>query len=329
MARNLELEEAILRENFSPEAFLVYGDWLTAQGDWRGELVEVQARLASSARGSRVLVQREKELLARHNAEWIPYDWRIKYGWSHGFIEGISVEDLAAPRGVGHALEKILARPEARFVRNLYVAGPNGEFATAPPVLAAARPPIRSIRAELQGLNNHAGELGDLSPLWTLKTLAHVRFVGASRGLVLGEIDAPALGSFTLQTPDGYTPDMTASIGAARWPLLNHLVLHRVTPADLFRMRPILAGTGAPALRHLDLEEANLDENILDEVARWPVLAQLESLIIEVRRLTEAGARAIVASADAFRKLALFRPHRAGGVELEASRILRAEGLVR
>jgi hypothetical protein len=330
-ARNLELEEAILRD-FSPESFLVYGDWLTAQGDWRGELVEVQARLATSARGSKVLLRREKELLARYEEEWgwrIPWRWRVTFEWRYGFIERIKGDDLP---NAAQVIESILAFPEARFAREIYLAGDeDADFRDVPAALAAAGAPIRSIRAELDwsGQEQIAGELGDLSPLWTLKTLEHLGLRGDARELVLGEIDAPNLNTFSLDTPAGIGPDVAAAIGRARWPRLSYLVIHRVRPDDLRHLRPILDGEGVPALRNLRLADANLDEGILAEVATWRALAQLETLTVEINRLTMAGANTILANAEVFRKLAAFKPHRDGGVDLDAYRILRVKGLVR
>jgi uncharacterized protein (TIGR02996 family) len=67
VAANEDLEAQIDASPDDPAAFLVYGDWLEAHGDPRGELVAVQAAQLS-ARGAELarLKARESELLATH-----------------------------------------------------------------------------------------------------------------------------------------------------------------------------------------------------------------------------------------------------------------------
>jgi uncharacterized protein (TIGR02996 family) len=52
------------------ERRLVYGDWLTERDDLRGELIHVQI-LRARGKSTAEKLQREKELLASHQAEWL------------------------------------------------------------------------------------------------------------------------------------------------------------------------------------------------------------------------------------------------------------------
>ena len=59
MTRNAQLETAIIARPGDPARYAVYGDWLQAQGDPRGELVSVQAALASTKDTKRFLELKE------------------------------------------------------------------------------------------------------------------------------------------------------------------------------------------------------------------------------------------------------------------------------
>ena len=61
-ARNPELESVVAASLDDPASYLVYADWLTSQGDPRGELIVVQHRL--SRQPDQALSARERELLA-------------------------------------------------------------------------------------------------------------------------------------------------------------------------------------------------------------------------------------------------------------------------
>jgi len=47
LVRNAAMEKLIAKAPDNPEGYLVYADWLEQQGDPRGELVNLQYRLAT------------------------------------------------------------------------------------------------------------------------------------------------------------------------------------------------------------------------------------------------------------------------------------------
>ncbi|MET9875100.1 STM4015 family protein [Actinacidiphila glaucinigra] len=63
------------------------------------------------------------------------------------------------------------------------------------------------------------------------------------------------------------------------------------TVADL---APILAGGRFPALRHLGLQDSELQDEIAAAVASAPVVAQLETLSLSMGTLTDTGAEALL-----------------------------------
>jgi uncharacterized protein (TIGR02996 family) len=116
-----------------------YADWLTEQGDPRGEFIQVQLALEEEKRGPgerKELQAREKELLDRHQREWLgelaPYlldqkdvdEWRLKRGegyrfaWARGWLDTVEVPMLRTgfARLLGQA-------PAARLLRRLAIEG--------------------------------------------------------------------------------------------------------------------------------------------------------------------------------------------------------------
>src|SRR5262249_8298558 len=67
-------EQAIVDDPEDRASYAAYGDWLDEQGDPRGEFIQVQLALEDSscqASHRRELLEREKELLAAHQDEWL------------------------------------------------------------------------------------------------------------------------------------------------------------------------------------------------------------------------------------------------------------------
>ncbi|MFT3710648.1 MAG: hypothetical protein QM817_23745 [Archangium sp.] len=111
------LEEG-LRENPDDwNAWLVYGDHLTAMGDVRGELIRLEHAHAMSFRDnarSRRLYGERRALEKPHEAAWrcgLPNDFEVEL--SHGFIRALRVpHDFAE---LLPTLREFLARPDSRF----------------------------------------------------------------------------------------------------------------------------------------------------------------------------------------------------------------------
>ena len=75
---------------------LIYADWLEERGDPRGEFIRVQCRLARMSAGDQrrpPLEQQERELLTRHQDEWLGSLRPLLAGWSfrRGFLDMVAV----------------------------------------------------------------------------------------------------------------------------------------------------------------------------------------------------------------------------------------------
>jgi len=93
--RNASMEKLIAKNPEDPTNYLVYGDWLTAEGDPRGELVTVQHAISQLSNADRkgakgkALLNREKSIL-KANADFTGTTSKlVKLGWRWGFIQSV------------------------------------------------------------------------------------------------------------------------------------------------------------------------------------------------------------------------------------------------
>ncbi|WP_030908820.1 STM4015 family protein [Streptosporangium amethystogenes] len=99
----------------------------------------------------------------------------------------------------------------------------------------------------------------------------------------------------------GLPPDVARAVGESEFPALEYLELWLgtedyggdTTVADL---AGILSGERLPALRHLGLQDSEIQDEVAAAVAAAPVVARLESLALSMGTLTDAGAEALMES---------------------------------
>ncbi|WP_026404958.1 STM4015 family protein [Actinomadura rifamycini] len=98
----------------------------------------------------------------------------------------------------------------------------------------------------------------------------------------------------------GLPAGVVRSVGASDLPNLEHLDLWLGTPdyggdASVDDLAPILSGERLPALRHLGLEDSEIQDEVAEAVASAPVVARLESLSLAMGTLSDRGAEALLA----------------------------------
>jgi uncharacterized protein (TIGR02996 family) len=140
-------EQAILNAPNEVSHYAAYADWLSEQGDPRGEFMAVQLSLEDSAHSSRELERlrtREKELLDAHQEQWLGplapfllhentlvghpedsddqqrpnYEWRFE----RGFLSSLTVRYLSVPTA-----RAIRDDPATAFLRELVIESILGE----------------------------------------------------------------------------------------------------------------------------------------------------------------------------------------------------------
>lgn len=104
----------------------------------------------------------------------------------------------------------------------------------------------------------------------------------------------------TLRFEAGGLPgEVVRGVAASELPALEHLELwlgveYYSGDATVADLAPILAGGHFPALRHLGLQDSELQDEIAAAIASAPVVAQLDSLSLSMGALTDAGAEALL-----------------------------------
>ncbi|CAK7283679.1 STM4015 family protein [Streptomyces misionensis] len=141
-------------------------------------------------------------------------------------------------------------------------------------------------------------ELADVTPVLERFPLLEELGVRGGALLSLRPVRHESLRALRFES-GGLPGQVVRAVGACELPALERLELWLgvaayggdATVADL---APILAGGAFPALRHLGLQDSELQDEIATAVASAPVVAQLESLSLSMGTLTDAGAEALL-----------------------------------
>jgi len=336
-ARDPELEAMIAESPGRPEAYEVYGDWLLAQGDPRGELIAVENALRRSPQSKPLLEERARlrapyEQRLRQLAE--AFGWvnslgghgRMTAEWELGFIRAAKVghdwfaadsapEDLMDVRAFFLAL---LSEPSLSLIRDLSVGlwrDSGGQCSYAGLFAALGELGLPALRRLFVGdfefpehIEISWTDLGDVSPLYAAAPrLEELTLQGGA--MSLGRIDCPALRSFDLRT-GGLSRTNIQAITAARWPRLERLDVwfgdhYYGFDGSLADIEPLLAGENTPGLRHLGLKNCELTDAICARLPTASILPRLESLDLSMGMMTDEGAAALAAARDRLRHLRL------------------------
>ncbi|MFP2962263.1 TIGR02996 domain-containing protein [Myxococcus sp. 1LA] len=326
-ASNPELEAAILAAPDNVDAYLVYGDWLQAQDDPRGELIALQHALRQ-ARGAKLIPIKRKvaALQKKHQESFLGVGltsmvnhYALVLSWHLGFIHFARVTSPAdesdADFDVVETLTMLLRHPSGRFIRDLALGIPDrdgdADYAGLVKVLTKQAP--ETLKGLFIGDFVYPDEselswvrLGNLEPLLkALPQLTELRLRGAE--VRLGTLALPELQRFTIESA-GLPRAAMQFITAASWPKLESLELWfgseyqggRVRVSDL---QPLLEATRLPTLKHLGLCNAAFSDKLAPLMAKSKVLKQLETLDLSKGTLGDADAEVLAANASAFKHL--------------------------
>ncbi|GAA1546043.1 STM4015 family protein [Streptomyces albidochromogenes] len=97
----------------------------------------------------------------------------------------------------------------------------------------------------------------------------------------------------------GLPGSVVRAVGASRLPALERLelwlgVTHYGGDATVADLAPLLSGAAAPRLRHLGVQNSEIQDEIAAAVASAPVVAQLDSLSLAMGTLSDTGAHALL-----------------------------------
>ena len=141
-------------------------------------------------------------------------------------------------------------------------------------------------------------EQGDVTSLFTAFPGLETVVIRGGSGMELSPLDSPVLRELRLET-GGLPGSVVRALGASELPALRSLELWLgvedyggdTTVDDL---GPLLTGERLPALRHLGLQDAQIQDEIAAAIAAAPVVARLESLSLSMGVLTDEGAESLL-----------------------------------
>ncbi len=343
LVRSPELERALI-EAPTPERWAVYGDWLAAQGDRRGELITIDLELehARDEPTTKALQARREALLAELLPTWFGdlctlgptlLRWRFAFGFLHELELGGGPgqldldEHAAASHDLAPALARVLAHPSAVMLERLRLGQLDRQgrrdLRRALDILASEpRPCLRRLelagtheqprkRRELHSVRPSGIRIGSLAPLTDLPRWAPRLDSLRIRGRELGELpDLSPLRSFELTVPELDAP-LRRRLLAQAWPRLERLVIASEvvhdpwSGASLDLAQLLTRASASGQLRELGVH----GPTALLELCEHPCLDRLEVLVLP--RLRDVVAELLLARTDrlaGIRQFVLDRP---------------------
>jgi len=326
-AVNAELESVILEDPLEPAGWLVYGDWLQSEGDPRGELVAVQARLARDP-GNPELMEAQRALFRKHGDGLLAglHDYLrphtldgeplVRLSWEFGFLWTANVACRGHSRDeIVAGLRALLRHPSSRFLHALAIGTPpdNDWPLVLEALLEQTEPrPLRILflgDAALTAQGNPRpafGPIGDLSHLW--KVFPHLEVLALRGGIAnVGTLDLARLRELTIETSALQRETLNA-LGARPRNALERLELwfgERRCTCTLADLAPLFAADHFPRLRHLGLRNCSFVDRICHSLVHAPISKQLHVLDLSLGALTDTGAAALVDARKSLANLAV------------------------
>ena len=167
---------------------------------------------------------------------------------------------------------------------------------------AASLPRLRSLfLGEMTYQENEISwiEQSDITPLFEAFPELERLDVRGGEDLALQPVEHEKLRVLRFES-GGLPASVVRAVGGSALPNLRHLDLWLGTEyyggdATVADLAPLLSGERFPALRHLGLEDSDIQDDVAAAVAGAPVVARLESLSLAMGTLTDRGAEALLA----------------------------------
>lgn len=319
--RDATLETAIHDAPEDDATWMVYADWLLAQGHPRGELIAAALAAGNSAAAAKALLKLEDHYRAVIVGPLRPFqivdDWsnRDAFTWRRGFIQAARFSiHSEKPTELVDAIGTLLTHPSGRFLQELAI-GLKGYTPMDPldPVVAVVAqhgaPSLRRL---------HVGDfqfpdaceiswytVGDLSALWpALPRLTCLVVQGIE--LKLGAPMPRHLAELAIRT-GGLARETMIELCTMELPSLRSLEVWTGDPAygcttTFDDTAPLLARDWP--LTSLGVRNCDFADEVAAALPRAAFASTLASLDLSMGTLTDDGARALAAHADAFPKLA-------------------------
>ncbi|MEO8699789.1 MAG: WGR domain-containing protein [Kofleriaceae bacterium] len=331
-ARNAELEKAIRANPEDPDAYLVYADWMQANGEIRGELAVLQH--AGKTKEAKAMLRKYADWFLgdfAKKAKALPSDLELE--WYCGFIKkatigwpsfehGMDYDDETAGEQLDEdeswyercqrLVGEFLKLPSAQFIQELELGPMPGDEECSLGCFARAIDEVKPVTLRKLTIAN-TGEW-DISSTSTampdsksIKNLRELRIGGGTPSI--GKIDLPELRSFSVET-GGLGKKALAEIAAAKWPKLERLEIWTGDPSygstcTAKQLAPIFAATGLKHLKHLMLKNCAFADAAVKLLVNSKLLRQLETLDLSMGNLSDKGVAMMLKDRAQFAHLTL------------------------
>jgi uncharacterized protein (TIGR02996 family) len=312
MATNPELEAVIDATPDDKSSYAVYGDWLQANGDARGELIALQL----GGKDGKALIEANAEHFYGQLAPFVDIleqsdgaSLGAPTSWRWGFLDKLWIGQKhdhsrmfkgKTPVDFNEAFAWIIDHPSARFVRTLTVGIENYEDnsygAVARALAAKPRPTLTTLvigdfyyeETELNWSN-----LGDVSPIWAAAPNLE-RVTLRSGTITTGALDLPKLRELHIIS-GGLDRETFDHVLAGTWQDLERLTLQLGEELEfaVAELAPILDAKRFPKLVQLGLGNSPKADEIAAAIASSSIARQLEVLDMAKGTLGDAGAAAL------------------------------------
>ncbi len=285
------LLEAVLAARDDDRPRLVYADWLSEQGDPRGEFIAVQcarARMEADAPGQQALKEREYTLLSSHEEQWRTAlgEDVVSVTFRRGFVEEATL-----------FAQSFVERAEAMFalepLRTVRVTDPGEEGAAQ----LAASPMVKRLEGLRLGNSSGGAERG--IGVEGLSVLLGSRNLGGLTWLSFEEQFLDDLGAIAI-----------ARAGPTSMPALRSLRIVGDSVSAI-GVEALCSTRWFRRLREVSLKSNALREVGAEALAFAPGAGAWEELNLDENLLGDAGARALAAHErlEALARLSLQRNH--------------------
>jgi uncharacterized protein (TIGR02996 family) len=277
VARDPELERLIEEAPDDPTRSLVYADWLTEQGDVRGELVRAQLALEENP-GDLSLLSAEGALLKEFASELLgPLaglavlrrgDYVLPgVKWRRGFLRAVRLWFDPGDEGLTRLIHQLFEHPCGRFVERLVLAGSHRLEEELAELRRAAPRTLTAVEVSVgYGPPRDLGGLLELPGLRQLVVVNQPFSFGSVRQTNVEEL------LFDI----GHTPpeEVLATMSHMAFPALRHLSI----PHGFLSVLPEVLAAG-PELRRITLQ--GFDDDALRQLFALGLDGRLDELHLD------------------------------------------------
>ncbi len=324
LARNEALESAIRANRADPAPYLVYADWLQAQGNPLGELIVLQHQL-----------ERAEDATQRSRADELERGFELPaaelatFGSRHGMWSWLRLEnnkDWMDGKFDAVALaQRLFGQPMCRVLEELRIGILRWDenYEDVPAVLAEAgkhawarhvtRLHLGDVDSGIDMAHHVIGDVGALitehfpSLVWLKLHSGEQSYNTELETFGVGGLALPALRELVIESCS-FSKARTEALLGAKLPKLERLELwfgseDQQADTEIDDLTPLLAGTTFPALRHLGLRNAEFADDLARTVPRSTIAARLESLDLSMGTMSDEAALELAAVAKQLPKL--------------------------